>query len=141
MSAALRLTPYRPDETDIHEMVATALDRLLLPPAMWTTLPIGHVRLTGQQAAKLARLGVARGWPDLIVLHHYAYGIELKRPGGTLSRSRLVPTRKGGRRMVEGQREVFPRLEAAGLRIAVCESLAQVLAALAGWGVPLRGCA
>lgn len=141
MSAALRLTPWQPDETDIHATVAAALDKLLLPPAMWTTLPIGHVQLTGQQAAKFARLGVKRGWPDVLVLYGHTYGIELKRPGARLSKARIVPTRRGGRRMVAGQVEVFPRLEAAGMRIAVCATLEDVLAALRAWGVPVRGTA
>ncbi|HEY2132221.1 MAG TPA: hypothetical protein VGH36_04490 [Acetobacteraceae bacterium] len=140
-----RASPYRlveeaRPEVELHEAVAKALDLLLLAPAVWTTLPIGHVKLTGQQADRLARVGVKRGWFDIIVCHGgRSIGVELKRPGAPLSRSRLVPTRKGGRRMVEGQREVFPRLQAAGLQIIVCSSVPDVLAQLRGLGVPIRG--
>jgi hypothetical protein len=137
--AAFKLTRPEPLEDDLHASVARALDLLLLEPAMWTTIPIGHVKLTGAQAAKLARVGVKRGWMDILVLHPgRPIGLELKRPGSRLSRSRIVPTRKGGRRMVEGQTDVFPRLEASGLRIFVCSSVEDVLAALKSEGVPMR---
>ncbi len=138
MTHPFRLTAQVPPETDLHAAVADALTILVLPPAEWTTFPAGHIELTGQAAAKLARLGLKRNWPDVLVLHGVLHGIELKRPGGTLSRARTVRTRRGRLRHVEGQREVFPRLEAAGMRLAVCESLDEVLAALRGWGVPLR---
>jgi hypothetical protein len=138
MTCAFRLAAPVVPEDDFHEAVAQALDVLLLPPAMWTTLPAGHVRLTGQAAAKLARLGLKRNWPDVLVLHGTLHGIELKRQGGKLSRTRQVRTRRGNLRSVEGQREAFPRLEAAGMKLAVCDSLDSVLAQLAAWGIPLR---
>jgi hypothetical protein len=127
-----------PPEDNLHKAVAQALDVLLLPPAQWTTFPAGHVELTGQAAAKLARLGLKRNWPDILVLHGVLHGIELKRPGGTLSRTRSVRTRRGRLRVLEGQRDVFPRLEAAGMRLAVCGCVDTVLAQLEAWGVPLR---
>lgn len=133
-----RLKAPVPPEIDLHEAVAQALSVLILPPAEWTTFPAGHVKLTGQAASKLARLGLKRNWPDVLVLHGAIFGIELKRPGGSLSRTRTVRTRRGGARIVEGQREAFPRLERAGMRLAVCESVPEVLATLRKWGVPLR---
>lgn len=127
-------------EVDTHAAIADALDILLLPPAMWTTLPIGHVKLTGQQAARLARVGVKRGWFDILIISDgRLYGLEIKRTGGVLSRDRLVPTRKGGQRMVEGQASVFPRLIAAGCKIACVASVEEAVRALGEWGVPLRG--
>lgn len=133
-----RLTQPAPAEDELHAAVARSLDLLLLPPATWTTFPAGNVQLIGQAAAKLARLGLKRGWPDILVLHGVLHGIELKRDGGTLSRTRSVRTRRGSLRIVEGQRDTFPRLAAAGMRLAICRSLDDVLAALIGWGVPLR---
>src|SRR6185436_17261239 len=97
-------------ENDLHESVASALDLLLLPPAMWTTFPAGAVPLPPQSAAKLARLGLKRGWPDVLVLHGQLFGIELKRVGGILSRTRIVRTRSGAARVLDGQVDVFPRL-------------------------------
>ena len=140
MARPFRLTAPVVPEDDLHAAVADALDRLLLPPATWTTFPAGHVPLPARYAVKLARLGLKRNWPDVLVLHRGTlHGIELKRPGEGLSIARWVRTRRGAPRFVEGQRETFPRLEAAGMQIAVCETVVGVLDALAGWGVPLRG--
>jgi len=125
-------------EDDLHENVAAALDLLLLPPAQWTTFSAGHIQLTGQQAAKLHRLGLKRSWPDLLVLHGSLFGIELKRPGGKLSRTRTVRTRRGRLRIVEGQAETFPKLEAAGMKLATCDSVDSVLETLRIWDIPLR---
>ena len=139
MTRPFRLVAPMVAEDDLHAAVAQALDVLLMPPATWTTFPAGNIELTGQAAAKLARLGLKRGWPDVLVLHGTLYGIELKRVDGVLSRTRTVRTRRGSLRVVEGQRDTFPRLEAAGMVIAVCRSVDAVLAQLAAWGVPLRG--
>jgi hypothetical protein len=129
--------PVTPEDS-LHEAVADALEILVLPPAMWTTFPAGNVPLEPRYAAKLARLGLKRGWPDIIVVCDRAFGIELKKVGGTLSRTRVVRTQRGAMRTLEGQVDVFPRLVAAGMRIAVCHSVEEVLRALVGWGVPLR---
>jgi hypothetical protein len=126
-------------ESDLHTAVAQALDVLLLPPAIWTTFPSGHVELTGPATAKPARLGRKRNWPDVLVLHDgVLHGIELKRPGQTLSRSRVVRTRCGRLRLAEGRCDAFPRLERACMRLAVCTSVDGVLTQLAVWGMPLR---
>lgn len=138
-SPPFRLTAPVPPEDDLHAAVADALDALLMPPAEWTTIAVGHVPLPARFAAKLFRLGVKPNWPDILVLHHSIYGVELKRPGEGLSIARWVRTRRGAPRFIEGQREVFPRLEAAGMQIATCTSVVAVLDALAGWRVPLRG--
>ena len=127
-------------EDDIQTTVAKALDVLLLPPAVWWAMPIGHVQLTGAQAAKLARIGLKRNLPDLFVLHSgILHGIELKRIGGRLSRTRTVRTRNGGLRVLDGQVEAWPVWQAAGMRLHVARDLDEVLAYLADADVPLRG--
>jgi hypothetical protein len=136
--ARFRLVAPVVPEQDLHESVADALDKLLMPPAQWTCFPAGSVPLPPQFAAKLARMGLKRGWPDVLVLHRRLIGIELKRRGGRLSRTRIVRTRRGGLRELVGQEDVFPLLEAAGMTIGVCDSLTAVLAFLAAAGVPLR---
>ena len=137
--ARLRLIAPVAAEVDTHAAIADALDTLLLPGTMWTTLPIGHVQLNGQQAARLARIGTHRGWFDILLIHAGSpYGLEIKREGAPLSRDRLVATRGGGRRVVAGQSTVFPLLLAAGCRIACVSSVEAALAALAEWGIPLR---
>lgn len=138
-----RASPYRlvspvAAEDELHAAVARALDTLLLPPAMWTTFPAGNVPLPPQYAAKLSRVGLKRGWPDILVQYRVMHGIELKRPGGVLSKTRVGRTRRGAMRVLVGQEDVFPCLEAAGMQIAVCRSVDAVLAQLAAWGVPLR---
>ena len=136
---AFRLTALVEGEDVLHASVADALDKLLLPPACWTTFPAGSVPLPPRFAAKLARLGLKRGWPDIQIIHAgHIYGIELKRRGGRLSRTRLVRTRRGALRELAGQEDVFPRLEAAGMTIGICTTLPQVLATLTAWDVPLR---
>src|SRR5436190_8545260 len=135
---SFRLTAPVTTEQTLHETVADALDKLLMPPAEWTTFPAGSVPLPPQFAAKLSRLGLKRGWPDVLVLHSRIIGIELKRRGGRLSRTRFVRTRRGALRELAGQEDVFPRLQAAGMTIGVCSSLTEVLAFLGACGVPLR---
>jgi hypothetical protein len=136
---AFRLTALVDGEDVLHASVADALDKLLLPPARWTTFPAGSVPLPPRYAAKLARLGLKRGWPDIQIVHAgRIFGVELKRRGGRLSRTRLVRTKRGALRELAGQADEFPRLQAAGMTIAVCTSVPQVLAMLTAWGMPMR---
>ena len=135
-----RLTAPVVPEDVLQQAVGRALDLLLMPPAMWFALPIGHVQLSPAQAARLARIGTKRGLPDILVIWQGVYGIELKRDGSGLSRGRTVTTRRGGLRVLEGQTEVFPKLIAAGfVDIAVCRSVEAVISQLTEWRVPLRG--
>jgi hypothetical protein len=133
----LRLTNEQP-EVDLHEDVANSFAWHILPPAEWTTFPAGSVPLPPQFAAKLLRLGLKRGWPDILILHDRMYGLELKRLGGQLSRTKIVRTRRGGWRELTGQEDQFPKLERAGMRIAVAHSVPEALAFLRGWGIPMR---
>lgn len=141
MTARFRLSHPIVPEDELHASVAQALHRLLLPPVEWTCFPSGNIPLPAQYAAKLARFGLKRGWPDIQLLYDRGfYGIELKRVGGGLSKTRVVRTRSGAQRVVEGQADVFPRLEAQGMQIAVCHSVPEVLAACQGWGLPMVPC-
>jgi hypothetical protein len=90
--------------------------------------------------ARLTRHGLKRGLPDIWILYSAVYCIELKRRGGSLSKTRVARTRRGSPRVLEGQEEVFPRLIETGAveAIAVCTSVDEVLAQLARWGIPLR---
>jgi hypothetical protein len=147
MSDAVETRPKRPrlklvapvvPEDELHVAVAELLDFALLPPAMWTCFPAGNVPLPPEYAAKLARMGLHSGWPDFLLVHRGVFGIELKTANGVLSRTRMVRTRRGGLREIPGQATVFPKLVAAGMCIAVCRSLDEVLGALRDWQVPLR---
>jgi hypothetical protein len=140
MRERFKLTAPLPLERDIHKACASALDALLLPPAVWATYPAGAVELSPQQAARYSELGLKRGWPDIMVSYGCIWGIELKRRGGRLSQTRIVHTRRGSPRILLGQEEVFPQLiESGGFGgIAICHSVAEMLTALAAWHVPLR---
>ena len=135
-----RLTSPAPLERDIHEACAVALDRLLLPPAMWFTYPAGASELSPQQLARHSRIGLKRGLPDIWVLHNGTFCIELKRQGGRLSKTRIARTRRGAPRILAGQLDVFPQLLASGgvQAIAVCTNVDEMLSQLTRWHVPLR---
>lgn len=136
-----RLTPPPVYELELHETLAKVLDVVLLPPAVWATYPAGATQLSPQQHARYSRVGLKRGWPDIIVIHGRVFGLELKRYGAGLSRTRIGRTRRGSPRIYEGQADVFRRLEAAGMTIGVARSVDEALALLRGWGVPLRASA
>lgn len=133
-----RLTPYVAPENELHEWVRSYLDQMLRPPAFAACYPAGHIKLTPAEAAKLARAGLRRGMPDWLIWYNdKSYGLELKRPGGKLSRGYLQRTARGGVVWRAGQEEVFPQLRAAGMTIAICDSQDSVIAALRAWGMPL----
>ena len=139
MARSFRLTMPDPDELDIHESCAQALDKLLLPPAFWFAYPAGHVKLNGAQVARLARIGLKPGLPDIWILYQaLLFGIELKTRAGKLSKTRIGRTRRGAPRLYLGQNDVFPKLEAAGTTIAICRSVDDMLAQVYAWGIPMR---
>jgi hypothetical protein len=141
MAAARRfqLTAPEPLERDIHEACAQALDKLLLPPAFWFTYPAGAVQLSPAETARLVRVGLKRGLPDIWILCDGVYCIELKRVGGELSKTRIGRTKRGSPRVLVGQEEVFPLLIAAGVKaIAVCTSVDQMLEHVQRWPIPMR---
>lgn len=126
-------------EAELHEAVAKAFTMLVLPPAMWTCFPAGQVPLPAHAAAKLYRMGLKRGWPDILVVYGgHTFGIELKRQGGQLSRSYMARTKRGALVLREGQKDVFPRLQAAGMTIGIASNVNDAVALLREWGVPVR---
>jgi hypothetical protein len=141
MTARFRLTAPEPLELDIHAACADALDKLLLPPALWFCYPAGAAQLSPQQQARYSRLGLKRGLPDLWVLHRGTYCIELKTRTGRLSKTRIAHTKRGSPRILVGQEEMFPRLiESGGVTgIAIARSVDEMLDHLQRWRVPVRG--
>jgi hypothetical protein len=136
-----RLTAPEPSELDLHAACAQALDKLLAPPAMWASYPAGHVQLQPHEAARLARTGLKRGFPDIMVFFGKVFGIELKRGSAKLSKTRIVHTRRGGARELIGQEDMFPLLLATGAwaDIRVAHSINEMFAHLIDWQIPLRG--
>jgi len=137
-AAAFRLTAPEPLERDIHKTCAKALDRFLLEPAMWMPYPAGASVLSPQQAARHIEIGLKRGVPDIFILYNGLYMIELKRRGGTLSKTKEVRTKSGAPRILEGQEDVFPKLLRTGAvkAIAVCYDVKEVFQQLDRWQIP-----
>lgn len=140
-AAPFRLQAPELYEADIHEQVAKVLDRVLAPPAMWCCYPAGGTELSKPQWARYARMGLKRGMPDLFLFYAGLWGIELKRRGGHLSKTRIVRTKRGTPRVLAGQEEVFAALlRSGGFReIAIAHSVEEVLAQIDRWQIPLRG--
>lgn len=139
MATRFRLTEEIEAEDALHATVAAGLHVFLGPGVEWSTFPAGHGQLTKAAASKLVRLGMKRGWPDILLVHAgQIFGIELKTRGGRLSKTRVVRTRRGGPRVLVGQEEMHPRLAAAGMRIAVCRSWPDVVDILRHWEIPVR---
>ena len=139
MTRPFRLKAPVPKEREIHQACAEALDRLLGVGCEWWCYPAGASQLSPQQLARHSRIGLKRGLPDLMFLFDGGlYGIELKRPGGRLSTTRLGRTAKGSPKILIGQDQMFARLLNAGMReIAIAHSVDEMLGHLERWGLPL----
>lgn len=109
-------------EDEVHTAVAAYLARAITPPWRFSTFPAGGGGAV--RGALLKKRGLARGWPDIMLLHPSGvwHGIELKSPIGRL---RIRP-------------EQAAFIEWADGRVAVCRSVDQVEATLRAWGIPLR---
>jgi len=111
-------------ETQFQIDVADMLRLGVRSEAQWTMFPGGGFQLPPRTGSLMKAMGLQAGWPDLQMIHEgAAFGLELKMPKGRLSPS---------------QEERFPLLERAGMKIAVCRSIDEVLAALDLWRIPTR---
>jgi hypothetical protein len=98
------------------------------------------VQLSPAQAARLARIGLKRSMPDIWIFHRAIWVIETKTETVKLSKTRIVRTRRGSPRILDGQEDVFPRLLATGAfgAIEIARSVDEVLALLKAWKIPHR---
>ena len=111
----------RPEDR-LHETVWRVLKYALPDDAV----AISHEnRQNGlREGARRKRRGCLPGWPDLQILWaRRCILIELKATTGRVS---------------EAQKEMHARLERAGVGVAVCRSVPDVLAYLTACGVPLK---
>lgn len=104
-----RLNRKANPEERLHRAVAAYLRVALQPPAIWSTFPAGGGgRIRG---AKLKAMGLARGWPDILVLYPGGHmltlviGIELKHGHTTSGKWR----NQDGRKMPTGTKWFNPR--------------------------------
>lgn len=114
-----------PTESQLHASVAELLDRVLIPPALFTTFPAGWGKLSKATAGRLYASGLKRGMPDIVVFigRGRVIGLELKAYGRTLS---------------EAQQVMHVKLAAAGVKVYTCKTLDDVLDALQHARVPMR---
>jgi len=113
----------RRPEQDLQLAVAKLLDHILPAEAFWFHIPNGGKRGI-IEASIFKHMGVKKGVPDIAVCHDGTVDfIELKAPG-----SYATPE----------QKEVATKLFAAGLRVLVCRTLDDVIAALRNCGVKVR---
>jgi len=124
-----QLTPYEPDEDQLHKAVADLLAWAVPEDqVVWTHFPAGGYFLSPAAKARLYRLGLKAGMPDLMLWWHSDTGpatlmIELK-------------TLKG--RLNKHQEAMHPKLIGMGIPVEICRSVAEVLAVLRRYNVPLR---
>lgn len=111
-------------EAELHADIVTKLRVLLPSNAVLHHSPNEGKR--GWHAQKWLKVsGTRRGWPDLeIIFEGRFYGIELK---------------AGKRKPDAVQAATHDALFVAGAKIKTCRSLDDVVDALTGWKIPLRG--
>lgn len=116
-------------EHDLQVQVAAFLDVALAGVALWSSIDHGAGKMTGRVAGRRKARGVKPGWPDVQIV----FG------GGAGVRVLLGIELKAGRgRPSPEQVEVCAAWESQGGLYRVCRSLAEVDAAIAAAGIPLR---
>jgi len=118
------MTKYTPRvrEQDLHEAVVKFLRVALPREAVFMHIPNGEYR-TKSGAARLQRMGVLPGAPDLLVFYlGIVVAPELKGTGGKLS---------------PDQASVLIRLKSNGVHTGVCRSISDVFHLLRQAGIPL----
>lgn len=113
------------NEGELHKQVAELLDWVLTPPAFYTTFPSGWGKLTKRTAGRLNASGLKRGMPDILIFPGLGrcVGLELKAYGRVLS---------------EQQLDMHNKLARVGVRVYVCKSVSDVVAALSEADIPFR---
>ncbi len=120
--APQRKKPGQP-EFRLQVAVVDRLRLLALPGVFWTALPMGEKR-GPKTAARLKRMGVIAGCPDLLIIKDgMALGFELK-----TERDELRGTRRGY--LSPEQKAVQQAWEAAGGRYILCQGFKATITAL-----------
>ena len=112
------------DLEDPFQIEAAAMLDVILPDdCVWCHIPNGGKR-PRKTAGLLKKMGQKAGMPDnLILWRGRPYWVELKARKGVLK---------------DSQKDMIPRLEAAGSPVAVARTLSDIVACLTGWGIPLK---
>lgn len=115
-----------PLEIAIHSSIADVLRHYLSPGWRWAHYPAGELR-EPKTAAKLKRMGLAVGWPDLLLLAPAAQGL----PGGRLH---AMEVKRQGEDLSDDQEEFQAWCAAQGVPHAVVHSLKEALPVFEAWG-------
>ena len=121
--------PHNVRESDLHVSVAELLDWILVPPAIFTTFPAGWGKLSPATAGRLYASGMKKGMPDIFVFDRF---------GHALTKCIGIELKVGANSETSAQRTMFARLEAVGIRVYICRSLEDVVAALEDAGIEHR---
>ncbi len=112
----------RPEQA-LQRAIVGYLSWALAPPAIFTSFPAGGGgRVRG---AVLKGTGLRAGMPDILIFYDgHTWGLELK----------------AGTGLSEAQKALHPLLRAAGVHVAVIESVEELQAMLTGpwWPIPIR---
>ena len=112
-----------PTEDQLQQSVAEFLDLALPPQAIWFHTPNGGSRNV-IEAAKLKRMGVKRGVPDIYIAYgDETFWVELKTLTGTLSKE---------------QEEFRVHALVLGHRWACVRTMFRLQDVLESWGIPLK---
>lgn len=112
-----------PSELEVHLAVVEHLRHRARPGVVWWHTPNGEHR-DPRTAAKLKRMGVLAGVPDLLLLTQgRLYALELKSGGGCSSAA---------------QSAVLSLLRGSGAHCVVAWGVNEALAALEAWGLLTR---
>lgn len=115
--------PRQRTEATLQATLMADLETLLPRDAIAFSVPNGGQRNI-IEAANFKRQGVKAGIPDILICHQgRVVGLELKAQGGALS---------------DSQKNMFPKLRTAGMRIEVARSHGEALERIQEMGVPLR---
>lgn len=111
-------------EYRLHCAVNDWLDRCLVGlPVWWETVDYG-IKLAQSTWARLTRIGVRVGRPDITIYHAgRAYFVELKAPDGDVSGVQIV---------------THASIRRAGCSVAIVRSTLELRAHLDLWGIPHR---
>lgn len=121
-----KLVAPDPDEDQCQASIVSLFDRILPEDQVaWSHFPAGGYYLSPAARARLYRLGLKQGWPDLLICYEPCRSLWLE-----------VKTRTGQLR--PAQRSMHIRLRAMGHKVVVVRSIEDVIAALMEYGVPFR---
>lgn len=122
----LKLTPPDPDEDQLQASIVNLLHAILISEQVrWTHIAHGGYELSKAARGRLFRLGLQRGFPDLVIC--YAPGmtlwLEIKTATGCLS---------------PAQRAVHLSLRAMSHNVVIVRRIEDVIKALIEYRVPFR---